>query len=170
MASVKTKKGFKTFLTKFPIIKDLPLVLNEDARRRFSLSNKPVSNETVEQFCLDDGETYADEYTEYVACFRLPDTADFYGFVLWRGSLLEYSYLLVTFDKRGGMIEKNVIGGTKVVDGRFHTIEATVKSNTEIVVVELESTDGSHAPTQTKNSPTKRLSISKEGKMTLINN
>ena len=161
----KTKKGFKAFYSKFPITKNLPLVLSEEKLRFFSKKNKPISNETVEQFCLDDGETYADEYTEYIACTRLPETGDIYSFILWRGGLLEYAYLLVTFDKKGNLIEKNIIGGTKVEKSSFKTVIATIKNSWNIEVKETMYKDSNPAPTQIGQSAILQLTISPEGKM-----
>ena len=53
-----------------------------------------------------------DENTEFIACFRLDGLKDIHAIVYWKASLLNYNYVLVTFDKAGNLLDKRVIAGT----------------------------------------------------------
>jgi len=65
--------------------------------------------------------------TEYIACNQIPDTEKFHAVVYWRAKLLEYDYILATYDKNGVLINKKVIAGVrsdgKVVKRSIATID-----------------------------------------------
>ncbi len=117
MKKMKQKIDFDHFVEKFPVI-ELPLVLTEEAQHIFSKTNDPLPPLMIEQFILPLEAKESDEYTEFVACFRLPGTPHFHALVYWRAGLLEYYYTLATFTKKGVLIDKKMIAGTKV-DGKL---------------------------------------------------
>lgn len=120
---------FKLFLNFFPSI-DLPILLGEDEHHVFSAENEtlpvplirdfileiPVSevlneDETVE--ILSDAPDDTDELVEYVACFQISKTEDYHAIVYWKADLLNYEYVLATFDKKGQRIDAKPIGGMR---------------------------------------------------------
>lgn len=100
---------FHHFLEFFPEI-ELPVTLTEEGLLEMSRINTPVPIPFLMKFV---DETIGEaEMEEYVPCFRLPDTADIHAIVYWRAGLLNYEYLLATYDNSGNLIERKVIGGT----------------------------------------------------------
>ena len=106
-------KDFKAFGTFFPEI-ELPITIAEDSAIEFSKYNKPLAQALIESVILPIEGEEMDEYTEFTPCFQLPSTDDYFAFVYWKGKLLVYEYVLVTFDKSGNLISRKVISGTRV--------------------------------------------------------
>jgi hypothetical protein len=105
-------KSFRNLLKCFPEI-NLPISLSSDEHLVFSRENKPIPQMLVEAYLTDDPETGLGEFEEYVACFRLPRSEQFVGLVYWKADLMEYQYILRTFDNRGEVIATQLIAGTK---------------------------------------------------------
>ena len=111
MSSKRVKKvSFTNFLKKFPPI-ELPVTLGSDTHIEFSRLNKPLDPLEIADYILPLEDSSPDEFTEYIPCFCIPDTADFIGIVYWRAGLMDYQYRLVTYDKAGQVVANEVIGG-----------------------------------------------------------
>jgi len=124
---------FADFVNAFPEL-DLPVTLTEDAQTIFSKENTPLSNLMIEQFIIP-MDSEIDEFTEFVPCFRIAKTHDFHAIIYWKGGLMNYEFHLVTFDKKGNLIEKKVIAGTQVKgDSLLRTI-ATIEEDWTIASV-----------------------------------
>ncbi|MCB0653778.1 MAG: hypothetical protein KDC85_21050 [Saprospiraceae bacterium] len=132
------KKGFTEFIGIFPEI-ELPVSLTEEARHLFSLKNKPIPDELIDSFILPHDDEPVDEFTEFMACFRIPGTGAFHALVYWRAGLLNYQFHLITFDKKGEFIDKRVIAGT-YSDGETVTQSiATIGDNLKIIIASGQS-------------------------------
>ncbi len=164
MATSKKKEGFSTLITKFSKAK-LPLSLTPDTYREFEKQNKPLSVDTISRFLIDEGEAI-DEFTEFVPCCRLPETPKFYGLIYWQAGLMEYHYMLITFDKKGNMINKKRIGGTIPDNQTFKVQVATITSSSTIEVKEGRSAQNSKNLTPTSFSEHYQFSISENGIIT----
>ena len=125
---------FADFLAKFPEI-DLPITLADDLHHTFSAENDPLSAEMIEQFIQPSEEKETDELTEFIAGFRLKDTFDVHALVYWRAGLLDYQYILLTFDKKGTAIDRRVLGGTHVEGSIITKSVATIDPDWTIYVV-----------------------------------
>lgn len=126
------------FLDLFPEI-ELPVTLNEDVHHIFSEKNGPVPQVVIDQyFSYLEG---VDEtgLTEYVICFKIPETHEFFGLVYWKASLLNYEYILVTLSKNGEVIDKKVIAGTYSDKDRLLQSVATIDEDWIIYVVSGQS-------------------------------
>lgn len=134
---------FSDFLRVFPEVK-LPVVLSDESTLEFSRQNKPLSQGLIQTFIQPLEDHLPDELTEYIACFKIPDTKDFHALVYWRGSLMDYQYVMVTFDLRGEMIDRQVLAGT-YSDGLTltHSV-ATIEPDWNIVVVSGQNESDSH--------------------------
>ena len=125
--------SFNHFIDSFPEL-NLPVVLTEDAQAVFSKENLPLSKTLIEQFIIPlDNEI--DEFTEYVPCFRVPKTFDFHAIVLWKGGLMNYQFFLITFDKKGQLIQKESIAGTQVKGDSLLRTVATIEEDWTIASV-----------------------------------
>lgn len=106
-------KDFQAFGSYFPEI-ELPITISEDSTIEFSKYNKPLAQALIERIIIPIENGDIDEYTEFTPCFQLPETDDYQAFVYWKGRLMLYEYILVTFDKSGNLISRKVISGTRV--------------------------------------------------------
>ncbi len=105
------KVKFESFLEKFPEV-TLPVTLGESTHHEFSLQNEPLNQIMIDQYIALYDENEADEFTEFIACFRFPKTEGFHALVFWRAGLMDYRYVLATYNKRGEMIAQRIIAGT----------------------------------------------------------
>ncbi len=105
-------KRFRALLACFPAV-ELPIELTSDTHHIFSRENKPISQELIRQFLIEDAKRDFGEFEEYVACFRLPGQEEYVGIVYWKADLMEYKYILKTFDRKGDMIAAQIIAGMK---------------------------------------------------------
>ena len=126
----KPKISFEHFLEKFPEI-ELPVTFTDESAIEFSKNNEPLPIQMIHQF-IDEQE---DEFTEYIACMRIPKTLDFHAVIYWKAALMNYQYVLVTYDKKGKLIDKSVIAGT-YSDGKSLTRSvATIEDDWLIYIV-----------------------------------
>jgi hypothetical protein len=134
------KISFEHFLEKFPEI-ELPITLSDDSAVEFSKQNDPLPAQMIQQF-IDIEE---DEFTEYIACVRIPNTHDFHAVIYWKAALMNYQYILATYTKNGKPIDKSVIAGT-YSDGKSLTKSvATIEEDWIIYIVSGQA--AANAPT-----------------------
>ncbi len=163
MAKQSKRTGFTTLSSKFPKVK-LPIELRSDTFREFEKKNKPLSQDSILEFLLEEGEAI-DEFTEFIPCFRLPDTKEFHALVYWQAGLMEYHYWLAIFDKKGNFIEKKRIAGTIPGESTFKVTVAVITSSWQIEVKEGESAQNTKNLTPTSFSQHHIINISPEGAM-----
>ena len=106
----KQSNTFKTFLKTFPEI-ELPITLGENTHMEFSKRNDPLSSELIHEYIQAFEKTPSDDLTEYIACFRIANLKEFQAVVYWRAGLMDYRYVLATYDKNGTQIDSRVIAG-----------------------------------------------------------
>ncbi len=135
----KQTMRFSHFLEYFPTI-ELPINIGEETHHIFSQQNEPLPPLVIEKFIqpletdIEEGEEEA-EFVEYVPCFRIPKTDAFHAIVYWRAGLMNYRYMLVTFEPDGTFIAKKAIAGT-FTDGSVLTQSvATIEDDWMIYVV-----------------------------------
>lgn len=126
------KISFDKLLARFPEV-ELPVVLGEDDHHTFSTKNEPIPEILISHYLIFSGDP-VDEFTEFVACFSLPDTKNFHAIVYWKAGLLTYEYVLQTFNKKGEAIDRKVIGGTKVHDNITALTVATIEEDGSIIM------------------------------------
>ena len=121
------------FLAAFPKIQ-LPVTLTMDLAHVFSQNNDPLPETLVEEFLLPLGEE-RDDFTEFIPCFSFPDTEGFHALVYWKASLMRYSYILITLDKNGTLIDRAVVAGTFSDQNSLIQSVATIEEDWDIVVM-----------------------------------
>ncbi len=124
------KISFHQFLEKFPEI-ELPVTLTDEKITEFSAVNDPLPQLMIRQFISDDD----DEFTEYIACLRIPQTHDFHAVIYWKASLMNYQYVLATYSKTGTLIDKSVIAGTYSDGNSVTRSVATIEEDWIIYIV-----------------------------------
>lgn len=126
------KISIQQLLVKFPEI-ELPVILSEEEHHTFSAKNDPIPEALISHYLIAPGDS-VDEFTEFVACFSLPDTENFHAIVFWRAGLLTYEYILQTFSKKGQTIDRRIIGGTKVHGNITALTVATIEEGGSIII------------------------------------
>ncbi len=128
------KIDFADFLEKFPVL-ELPVTLREEAHLDFSRHNDPLRPPEISHFILPYEDQAPDDLTEFIACFRIPDTHAFHAIVYWRAALMDYQYVLATFTKKGELIDRRVIAGTISDNQSLTWSVATIEEDWEIIIV-----------------------------------
>ena len=126
-------QAFKNFLKHFSKEK-LPITLSDSHISYFDRNNPPLHEDAIRQF-IKQGENEDDELTEYIACCLIPGTGNFHGVVYWRGMMLEYDYLLATYDQNGLLINKKVIAGVRSDGQNVHRTVATIEEDWIINII-----------------------------------
>ena len=129
-----TNNNFSHFISHFPEI-ELPITLGEEDHFTFSKENEPLPAKMTHEFLFPLEKEDPDELTEYIPCFKIPETSPFYAIVYWKASLLTYEYILVTFNQKGQLIDKKIIAGTKAHGETLVRTVATITEDWEIFVV-----------------------------------
>lgn len=117
--------GFDQFVAKFPPV-DLPITLGEETHHVFGIENDPLSDYLVAQYILTEADGDPDEFTEFVPCFSLALSDAFVALVWWKAGLMQYEYVLATFDKKGAPIARKVIAFTRADHEQIARAVATI--------------------------------------------
>lgn len=125
---------FHQFVQLFPPVK-LPISITEESASEFSLENEALPQKSIEDF-LYQFEEDVDELTEFVPGFRIEGLKDAYVIMYWKAGLLNYQYVLASFEKNGKLIDRQVIAGT-VSDG--HSLVRTVARIDEDMTIYMVS-------------------------------
>jgi hypothetical protein len=135
------KVTFNDFLKRFPEVAP-PVTLRDDTNRDFE-ANDPLSDNMIAEYIGFYEPTHADDMTEYMAGFSLPKQENYRALVYWRAALLNYDYVLATYNpKTGKMIDKKAIAGTKVVGNQLRHTIATIDETNAIFIAEGTDTEG----------------------------
>jgi len=122
------------FLQFFPEL-ELPITFSEDTHHDFSRNNDALPQLAIEQYISKIEGDEMDEFTEFVPCIRIPATHDFHAVVYWKAELMNYQYILATFDRNGDLVDSRVIAGL-FTDGDMITRSmATIEEDWLINVV-----------------------------------
>ncbi len=140
----------------------MPVTLSEDTHLVFSRENKPLPQPLIHEFISNNEEADEEQMAEYIACFRLQDQEHFSAIVFWRASLMEYAYILATFDHGGQTIDRKIIAGTKSDGDTLLTRVATIDEDCLVSIAEgIGSADGKDY--DPSSSTTYQLEISPTG-------
>lgn len=142
----------------------MPVTLGDESHHEFSRRNDPLPTRAIEQYIepLEPPET-EQGLTEYIACFRIPDTHEFIAVVYWRAHLMDYRYKLATFTKSGRLIDTQIIAGT-FSDGKTLTRSvATINEDWEILIVSGQSEVGREDKYDASSSTTHQLELLPDG-------
>ena len=137
----KLNHTLKKFLSFFPQV-DLPITLGIDTHHIFSEKNKPLSESVIKEVLLPLFPEHTD-IDEYVPCFSIPPTDQYYAVVYWRAGLLQYEYYLLTFDREGNLITNRSIAGQKSNNQDILNRVATLEKDRTILIVQ-----GTEQPSQ----------------------
>lgn len=117
----KNRITFQNFLNFFPPV-ELPYTITSDTQRLISQKCDPLSATWMFNFVLGKDEV-VDDFTEYMPCFSIPNTGNFFAIVFWEAGIEGSTYYLTTFTANGVLIDKSKIAGTKYdKDGLYQMV------------------------------------------------
>jgi hypothetical protein len=119
----------------------LPVLVSEDHLSEYEAESDPFPQAFIDEILLD-WEKEADEFTEFIPCFKLPKEEKFSAVVYWKGGLLRYDFILVTLDKNGEMISKKSIANTIVNDLIIRKSVASIEPDLIINIIAGQTLDG----------------------------
>ena len=159
---LKTKnQEFEIFLNSFPEI-ELPITLTEDLNVTFSAENKPLRDSDIAAF-IHTIDNHIDEYTEYVPCFKIPETPHFKAVVFWKAMLMENKYVLAIYTIDGQPLDAKVLSIIKHSSLGITRSIATIDEDWNIVIAKgVEQINDSYDPSSSK---ILCLEINPEGKI-----
>jgi len=156
---------FSHFVEQFPPL-ELPITFAEETVRRISKETPPLPPRMIDQFLVPMEPTQInEEFTEFIACLRLPDADNYVGLVYWRADLAQYHYTLVTLNpKTQEVIDRMVLAGTSY-DGAELT--QTTAAITEALMIYQVSGQGGGGDFdyQASGSTARRFQIAESGKI-----
>ncbi|MFZ1560629.1 MAG: hypothetical protein WAT37_11930 [Saprospiraceae bacterium] len=120
---------------------ELPVLISEDHLSEFEINSDPFPQVFIDEVLLE-WEKEADEFTEFIPCFRLPKEKKFNAIVYWKGALLRYDFVLVTLDKNGELINKKSIASTIVNDNVIKKSVASIEPDLIINIIAGQTLDG----------------------------
>ncbi len=156
---------FSHFVEQFPEL-ELPITLGEDTVRRISKETPPLPARMIEQFIVPlEPAQINDEFTEFVACLRLPEADQYVGLVYWRADLAQYHYTLVTLNpKTEEEIDRLVLAGTSY-DGTELT-QTTAAITDALMIYQVSGQGGGgEFDYQASGSTARRFQIADSGKI-----
>lgn len=145
------KITFKNFLECFPNI-ELPVTLDENTHHTFSQENRPLAPALIQHYIIPHLNTEVDEFTEFIPCFQIPSQPKFEAVVFWRAGLLDYNYIMNTYEKDGSFIKSYHIGGTKSDGQNIARLLCTIQPNLQIHMAagQGDINQPDYSPTDTK--------------------
>lgn len=136
---MQQKLIFPDFVAKFPPVA-MPVTIGEDTHHVFNTENEPLSEALIAQFIHPTEAVIPDdEFTEYIPCFAIDDTEQFIALVWWKAELLNYEYVLATFNVKGELIAREIIAYTRVAEGKVHRAVVTINEEYELIIAEGSS-------------------------------
>lgn len=141
----QVSKTLEELLKYFPKL-DPPMTLSGEVTHKFSSRNKAIPAQLIDK--LFSKWESMDEYSEIIPCFQLESAGEYFIIVYWKGGLLAYEYVLMTLNKKAGVIAKKVIAGTLSNNRTIKESVAVINEDLQIfsVVGETDINKSSYNP------------------------
>lgn len=152
---------FNQFIQIFPE-ENLPITITEESATVFSVENEPFPHKAVEDFLLQIEED-VDDMTEFVPGFRIAGLKDIHAILYWKAGLLNYQYVLATFEKAGKLIDRQVIAGT-VSDG-ISIVRSVAKIDEDMTIYMVSGMAEGSKNYDAEKSTAKELELLPDGRM-----
>ncbi len=154
--------NYRHFLNKFPPA-ILPVTLTEEDARLYSSENDPLPHKLISEYILP-GDPTSDDLTEYVPCFQLEGLKNFDAVIYWKAGLMNYQYVLMTFEKGGKFIDKKVLAGV-FSDGKIISRSVARLDNDRSIQIMSGITDNAEHRFNASESTTIELELLPDGKI-----
>lgn len=124
---------FDDFLKRF-IETEWPVVLTEETYEEFSRQQLPIPQLLIEAF-IRPFETI-DEHTEFVPCIKWQVAKDVTAIVYWKAELMQYQYILATYNPAGFQLDRQIIAGTDYKREKVVRRVATIVDDNSVHILE----------------------------------
>ena len=141
----------------------MPVTFSEEDAMLYSAENQPLPHKLINEFILPYDEEF-DDLTEYVPCISIDGIKKFDAVVFWKASLLNYQYILMTFEKGGKPIMKRTLAGTFSNGEKIMRSIARIDDDLSIYIMS-GPTDDPNGFYEAANSTTLELELLPDGKI-----
>ena len=132
--------NFTEFINFFPRIEP-PFSLLPDIGLIPS-SDSPLPLVLIESYILPFEGEETDEYTEYIPYGSIMGIKDFHAFIYWKAGVMQYEFILATFDLNGNPISHGIVGGLRSDEnGLLHSV-AVIHEDLTITIAEALTAGG----------------------------
>ncbi len=135
---IEEKVRFSDFYNAFSE-QELPFVIHSELHHEINRRGDFFPKAVTEKYLIQEAQLPYDEYTEFMPVFIMDQTDDYLAVIVWVEGLLTYEYWLLTFDKKGKLIDKSSIAGQKVGEEGILNRLATIENPTSVVIIEAET-------------------------------
>lgn len=126
--------SFAEFIDFFPVL-ELPVSLLPDIGLIPS-DTMPLPGILLDTYILPFEGDEVDEYTEYVPYGRILGTKNYHALVYWKASVMQYEFILATYDPEGKPLSHAIIGGLRSdQEGILHSV-AIIHEDLSITIAE----------------------------------
>jgi hypothetical protein len=134
-----TNNRFTEFIDFFPVLEP-PFSLLPDIGQIPS-SDTPLPQALLDSYILPFEGEEVDEFTEYVPYGRISGTKDYHAVIYWKAGVMQYEFILATYDKEGNPLSHAIIGGLRSdQDGILQSV-AIVHEDLSITIAEGVSSE-----------------------------
>jgi hypothetical protein len=146
-------KELENFISYFPEV-ELPVILSDDSLTLISATNDVIPAHYLSQFVGAWEANLESEFIEIVPCFKLTlEDKKVNSLVYWKGDILKYEFILVTFDEGGKLIDRKVLCGTLVEGSIIKKSVANIDIDKiiHIVASAYDTSSGEFSPASSQN-------------------
>jgi len=129
------KIRFSDFIAQFSET-EWPAIITETSYEDFSRENQPIPQILIDAYIAPFEQI--DEHTEFVACLKWEVNKQVTALLYWKAELLNYAYILATYDANGFQIDKHNIAGSDFKNKKAIRRVATITDNSSVHIIEGE--------------------------------
>ncbi len=112
---------------------------------------------------MDQGSESGENDVEYIACFKFPPQKNFYALIFLKIDLMNYQYILQTFDVRGVEIDRKQIAGMEVVENELKENVALIDE--DLIILNMKGSQDINEDFDIKESTSFAYEILEDGKI-----
>ncbi len=152
---------FHQYLDFFPDV-EFPVILSSEYMQIFSKENKPLPEHLSMRFMNKDLDNQ-ENTVEYIACFKLPPQKNFHAVIFLEIDIMNYQYILQTFDLRGVEIDRRKIAGMEVVEKELEENVALIDE--DLIILNIKGSQDINKEFDLKGSTSFAYEILEDGKI-----
>ncbi len=153
--------SFSQYLNFFPDV-EFPVVLSSEYMQLFSKENKPLPEHLSLKFMTQKLENEEND-VEYIACFKFPPQKNFHAVIFLKIDIMNYQYVLQTFDVKGVEIDRKKIAGMEVVDQELKEKVALIDE--DLIILNMKGSQDINEDFDIKKSTSFAYEILEDGKI-----
>ncbi len=156
---------FGQYLDFFPDV-EFPVVLSSEYMQIFSKENKPLPEHLTLKFMNQGSEAEGNDL-EYIACFKFPPQKNFHAVIFLKIDIMNYQYILQTFDAKGVEIDRKKIAGMEVVENELKENVALIDE--DLIILNMKGSQDINEDFDIKERTSFAYEILEDGKISGYN-